>query len=88
MASKDMTVSTNTYCLQLNNVSVLYMYSMAEYAPQFVSNFMSGLFSDMGLFGHCPERDPFYTVVCEQCKALVKPQGLWNHIRKYYNLFS
>ncbi|XP_046985430.1 mucin-5AC-like [Schistocerca americana] len=39
---------------------------------------------DMGLFGHCPERDPFYTVVCEQCKALVKPQGLRSHMEIWH----
>ncbi|XP_066996716.2 ataxin-7-like protein 1 isoform X2 [Anabrus simplex] len=34
---------------------------------------------DMGLYGFCPEWDPFYTVVCEQCQKVVKPQGLSRH---------
>ncbi|KAK7861644.1 hypothetical protein R5R35_006563 [Gryllus longicercus] len=41
---------------------------------------------DMGLFGHCPERDPFYTVVCEFCNTLVKPQGLRNHMDLWHKV--
>lgn len=40
-------------------------------------------FTDMGLFGLCPETDTFYAVVCEICEACVKPQGLINHMGEY-----
>ncbi|CAD1468594.1 unnamed protein product, partial [Heterotrigona itama] len=32
------------------------------------------------LYGFCPERDTFYTVVCETCHAIVKPQALIQHM--------
>lgn len=37
--------------------------------------------SDMQKFGLFPETDCFCTVVCSECSALVKPQGLLNHMR-------
>ncbi|KAK3913098.1 LOW QUALITY PROTEIN: Ataxin-7 [Frankliniella fusca] len=37
--------------------------------------------SDMQKFGLFPETDCFCTVVCSECNALVKPQGLLNHMR-------
>lgn len=36
--------------------------------------------SDIDLYGFCPERDTFYTVVCETCHAIVKPQALIQHM--------
>lgn len=38
------------------------------------------LVSDIDLYGFCPERDTFYTVVCEMCHAIVKPQALIQHM--------
>lgn len=38
------------------------------------------LVSDIDLYGFCPERDTFYTVVCETCHAIVKPQALIQHM--------
>ncbi|XP_033352060.1 ataxin-7-like protein 1 isoform X2 [Bombus vosnesenskii] len=35
---------------------------------------------DIDLYGFCPERDAFYTVVCETCHAIVKPQALIQHM--------
>ncbi|XP_043253095.1 ataxin-7-like protein 1 isoform X2 [Colletes gigas] len=35
---------------------------------------------DIDLYGFCPERDSFYTVVCETCHAIVKPQALIQHM--------
>ncbi|XP_028521994.2 ataxin-7-like protein 1 isoform X2 [Apis cerana] len=35
---------------------------------------------DIDLYGFCPERDTFYTVVCETCHAIVKPQALIQHM--------
>ncbi|XP_053973552.1 mucin-2-like isoform X1 [Hylaeus volcanicus] len=35
---------------------------------------------DIDLYGFCPERDNFYTVVCETCHAIVKPQALIQHM--------
>jgi len=40
-------------------------------------------FSDIDLYGFCPERDDFYGVVCEICDAIVKPQALIQHIGIY-----
>ncbi|XP_034231528.1 ataxin-7-like [Thrips palmi] len=37
--------------------------------------------SDMQKFGLFPETDCFCTVVCSECNALVKPQGLLSHMR-------
>uniref|UniRef100_A0A2M4B9U5 Putative secreted mucin n=1 Tax=Anopheles marajoara TaxID=58244 RepID=A0A2M4B9U5_9DIPT len=36
--------------------------------------------ADMGLYGICPETDPFYAVICDICKSVVKPQGLQKHM--------
>lgn len=41
------------------------------------------LFADMQKFGLFPETDCFCTVVCSECNALVKPQGLLSHMRKH-----
>lgn len=40
-------------------------------------------FSDIDLYGFCPERDDFYGVVCEICDAIVKPQALIQHMGIY-----
>lgn len=41
---------------------------------------------DIDLYGFCPERDTFYTVVCETCHAIVKPQALIQHMGMlFYN---
>lgn len=40
-------------------------------------------FSDIDLYGFCPERDLFYGVVCEICNAIVKPQALIQHMGTY-----
>lgn len=57
-----------------------------EYHPITNSNQLGliGTFSlsDMQKFGLFPETDCFCTVVCSECNALVKPQGLLNHMRK------
>lgn len=42
--------------------------------------------SDMQKFGLFPETDCFCTVVCSECNALVKPQGLLSHMRKRHYL--
>ncbi|XP_050093534.1 serine-rich adhesin for platelets-like [Anopheles aquasalis] len=36
--------------------------------------------ADMGLYGICPETDPFYAVICDICESVVKPQGLQKHM--------
>lgn len=40
-------------------------------------------FSDIDLYGFCPERDDFYGVVCEICNAIVKPQAFIQHMGMY-----
>lgn len=37
----------------------------------------------MGQYGLLPETDLFLVVVCDQCKAAVKPQGLQKHIHRH-----
>jgi len=49
----------------------------------FSIDFLMKHFSDIDLYGFCPERDDFYGVVCEICDAIVKPQALIQHIGIY-----
>lgn len=45
--------------------------------------------SDMGLYGLCPETDPFYAVICDICGSVVKPQGLQKHmINRHHSYYS
>lgn len=37
---------------------------------------------DMPLFGHCPESDVFYTVVCSTCGMILMPHALRDHCEK------
>lgn len=37
---------------------------------------------DMPLFGHCPETDVFYTVVCSMCSMILMPHALKDHCEK------
>lgn len=37
---------------------------------------------DMPLFGHCPETDVFYTVVCSTCGMILMPHALKDHCEK------
>ncbi|XP_076812375.1 uncharacterized protein LOC143459215 isoform X2 [Clavelina lepadiformis] len=39
---------------------------------------------DFVLFGHCPAKDCFYVVICEQCGRPFKPQAFHHHIEKYH----
>lgn len=43
-------------------------------------------YSDMALFGQCPESDKFSAVICDMCDAVVKPQGLRQHLIKRHNV--
>lgn len=38
---------------------------------------------EMGQYGVLPETDPFTVVVCDLCKAAVKPQGLQKHVHRH-----
>lgn len=35
---------------------------------------------DVFLYGHCPQTDPFSVVMCRNCRMVLKPQSLKNHI--------
>ncbi|KAL0268786.1 UNVERIFIED_CONTAM: hypothetical protein PYX00_010606 [Menopon gallinae] len=40
---------------------------------------------DMPLFGHCPETDTFYTVVCSSCSMILMPHALKDHYDKRHS---
>uniref|UniRef100_A0A182MSX8 SCA7 domain-containing protein n=1 Tax=Anopheles culicifacies TaxID=139723 RepID=A0A182MSX8_9DIPT len=45
--------------------------------------------ADMGLYGICPETDPFYAVICDICSSVVKPQGLQKHMtNRHHSLIN
>uniref|UniRef100_A0A182TJD8 Uncharacterized protein n=1 Tax=Anopheles melas TaxID=34690 RepID=A0A182TJD8_9DIPT len=45
--------------------------------------------ADMGLYGICPETDPFYAVICDICGSVVKPQGLQKHMtNRHHSLIN
>ncbi|KAL1374612.1 hypothetical protein pipiens_017994 [Culex pipiens pipiens] len=45
--------------------------------------------ADMGLYGLCPETDPFYAVICDICGSVVKPQGLQKHMsNRHHSYYS
>ena len=37
---------------------------------------------DMSLYGRCPQTDPFSVVTCRNCKMVLKPQALKNHMER------
>lgn len=39
--------------------------------------------AEMGIYGLLPETDRFAVVICEICEAVVKPQGLQNHVSRH-----
>lgn len=41
--------------------------------------------SDRNLYGLHPETDQFAAVICNHCSAIVKPQGLYNHIERRHD---
>uniref|UniRef100_A0A182NI85 Uncharacterized protein n=1 Tax=Anopheles dirus TaxID=7168 RepID=A0A182NI85_9DIPT len=43
--------------------------------------------ADMGLYGICPETDPFYAVICDICGSVVKPQGLQKHMTNRHHSY-
>lgn len=41
---------------------------------------------DMSLYGQCPQTDPFSVVICRNCRMVLKPQCLKNHIDRRHEL--
>lgn len=41
--------------------------------------------ADRNLYGLHPETDQFAAVICNHCSAVVKPQGLYNHIERRHD---
>jgi hypothetical protein len=48
----------------------------------YFSNFFFFSFTDMPLFGYCPEVDPFVGVECNYCQKLVKTPFFRHHVGK------
>ncbi|XP_062315917.1 ataxin-7-like protein 2b isoform X1 [Osmerus eperlanus] len=43
---------------------------------------------DMSIYGHCPERDDFYLVVCSHCGQVIKPQAFEKHCERRHGSMS
>lgn len=59
--------------------------SVAPTLRQSTPSVMQLNLADRNLYGLHPETDPFVAVICNHCSAVVKPQGLSNHIDRRHH---